>query len=175
MAQCECDDSAPARPICRPPGRFASQSCMTRGGNNAEPRALSTLLQSDFIAACAPWKHQSVSGLGLLSWLCHDTAKVGLSPAREPVQGLGRERDWDPPALERFGLSPHSLWSKMKTCWHSFYQCSMHRFSLDPQGRHRFPANRCTCISCPVLVSRSQSLSIEGLSAILGPKRPRER
>lgn len=115
----------------------------------------------------------SISGLGPASQLCHDTAKVQLSPARERGQGSGRERD--PPSLGRFGLSPQGLWSKIKTCRHNFYQCSLHRFSCDDQGRRRFPPHASMCISRRVLVSRSQSLSIEGLSAIFGPKCPGNR
>lgn len=96
---------------------------------------------------------------GTASQLCRSPAKGQLPPAQEREQRSRRKRE--PLSLGRSGLSPHSLQSKIKSCWHNFCQHNPRGFSWDAQGRHGFPTHGCTCISHPLLVNRSQSLSIE--------------
>lgn len=107
-------------------------------------------------------------GLGPVPQLGHGPAKGQLPPAQQGKQGSRRERD--PLSLGRFSLSPQGLQSKIKSCWHNFCQHNPHGFSWDAQGRHGFPTHGCTCSSHPLLVNRSQSLSIEGSSATFGLK-----
>lgn len=85
--------------------------------------------------------------------------------------GTGFKEEKRPLCLLGDLASPHTACSpRLKVAGTTSCQHNPHGFSWDAQGRHGFPTHGCTCISHPLLVNRSQSLSIEGSSATFGSK-----